>query len=354
MGEIDRVFGGDIIDQPRERLVLVDLGQGAVARPVGRPRCAEEHPLAGVGDPQLRHGVEGQLEGVFLMARLAGVEVVGAGHHVVGGLVGVQIHIAVIALGRLADHFLAPGDAEPLGKLLRRLVIRQAVGGDTLARVARHAVPIADPAQAGGAVGPVAELLLDVGAARRRGEDALLAVDGQQVVGKIHALAAQFPHGGVLGKGIQAAEAQRVNGQVGAGIPLGKALFAEGDEPVVEHILGLGLHLAAGQSAVGKDLIGEQLARQQLAGVEHQGVVLAPEPHGVVARLIDPIAETQQTVGQLVLGLFGQNTAAAFAEGAQDVGVVDKVKIAAVETAADVVGLHGQQLFGLGGVAAGG
>ena len=50
----------------------------------------------------------------------------------------------------------------------------------------------------------------------------------------------------------------------------------------------------------------------------------------------------------------GQNTAAAFAEGAQDVGVVDKVKIAAVETAADVVGLHGQQLFCLGGVAAGG
>ncbi|MFQ9762269.1 MAG: hypothetical protein ACLRYE_03100 [Gemmiger formicilis] len=43
------------------------------------------------------------------MARLAGVEVVGAGHHVVGGLVGVQIDIAVIALGRLADHFLAPG-----------------------------------------------------------------------------------------------------------------------------------------------------------------------------------------------------------------------------------------------------
>ena len=50
----------------------------------------------------------------------------------------------------------------------------------------------------------------------------------------------------------------------------------------------------------------------------------------------------------------GQNTAAAFAEGAQDVGVVDKVKIAAVEAAADVVGLHGQQLFCLGGVAAGG
>ena len=179
-------------------------------------------------------------------------------------------------------------------------------------------------------------------------------MDGQQVVGKIHALTAQFPHGGVLGKGIQAAEAQRVNRQVGAGIPLGKAFFAEGDEPVVEHILGLGLHLSAGQPAVGKDLIGEQLARQQLAGMEHQGVVLAPEPHGVVARLIDPIAEAQQTVGQLVLGLFGQNTAAAFAEGAQDVRVVDKVKIAAVEAAADVVGLHGQQLFGLGGVAAGG
>ena len=47
VGEIDRVFGGDIINQPRECLVLVDLGQGAIARPVGRPRCAEEHPLAG-------------------------------------------------------------------------------------------------------------------------------------------------------------------------------------------------------------------------------------------------------------------------------------------------------------------
>ena len=224
MREIHRVFRRDIIKHRGEAFVLVDTGQRAVARPIGRTPLAVQRPLTRMADPELRRGCECELQRIFLIARLSGPEIRRACHQIARRFIGIKIYVLLITM-RGAAHKLKTRLYIEIGRIVpRRLVIRQAKGNHALARVARSAAAIADPAHERCAVGPVSELLLEVRASGGPCEKAFAAVYGQQIKHIVHAPFCQYPQLSVLRPGIEAGQAQQVDGQVSAGVPFRKAL----------------------------------------------------------------------------------------------------------------------------------
>jgi hypothetical protein len=89
---------------------------------------------------------------------------------------------------------------------------------------------------------------------------------------------------------VQREEADAVDRVVGGRVPLDEAVRLDVGEPALQALAAERLLLAAGAARVGEALVGERLPGQVLGGVEAQGVVLAPEPHHVVAGLVRPVA----------------------------------------------------------------
>ncbi|MNG06668.1 hypothetical protein D3C84_899240 [compost metagenome] len=99
-------------------------------------------------------------------------------------------------------------------------------------------------------------------------------------------------HPGISRQLIEGEQADVVDRVVGRRVPLDEAVAIDGIEPLRQTLCRDGALLLAAASRGQEALVGEQLAGQVLGGVEAEGMVLAPEPHHVVTRLIQPVAIT--------------------------------------------------------------
>ena len=88
----------------------------------------------------------------------------------------------------------------------------------------------------------------------------------------------------------QRQQADEVDRVVCGRVPLGEAFFFHRAEPLVETLLGQLRLLLSGPAGRGEGGVRPGQPGQELGDMETQGVVLAPEPHDVIAGLVDPIA----------------------------------------------------------------
>ncbi|MNH04837.1 hypothetical protein D3C79_641430 [compost metagenome] len=97
-------------------------------------------------------------------------------------------------------------------------------------------------------------------------------------------------HPGIFRQLIECKQTDVVDRVVGGRVPLDKAVPIDGIEPLCQALCRDGALLFAAAARGQETFGGEQLAGQVLGGVEAEGVVLAPEPHHVIAWFIHPVA----------------------------------------------------------------
>ncbi|MNQ46148.1 hypothetical protein D3C85_599560 [compost metagenome] len=152
-------------------------------------------------------------------------------------------------------------------------------------------------------------------------------------------------HPSIFRQLIERKQADVVDRIVGRRVPFDEAVPIDGIEPQRQALRRDGTLLLAAAARGQEALMGEHLAGQVLGGVEAEGMVLAPEPHHVVTRLIQPVAITEDGAahpsphgGLEVLALMAL----------PDPEQRDQGKVGAILAGADPCQGIEQQLIGLG------
>ena len=303
VGEVRRLRIG-VEGDDRQRPVVMQARQRPAAAPEGRPREAADQPLARVVDPDLRVRVvaDAGVQHRLLIAPQAGAVGGERADREMAALVVVERGEAALALDIGPFEVGRPIPERQLGKAVRRHqamvadVERQERQGLDLAAVPAAAPE--HPGDAGELQGARRAQRVLVAAPLRGREQALMAGMGDDLQQPLDRGLGAVCDLGLAGERVQRAQALEVDREVGCRVPLGHLAGLEMIEPADQALAPGGALLAAGSPGAGEDGVGEQAAGEIAGGMEQQGVVLAVEPHHVVARLVEPVAEARASRGR--------------------------------------------------------
>ncbi|MNN10433.1 hypothetical protein D3C81_1233550 [compost metagenome] len=264
--------------------------QYAVAGPVGGALFTAGFGFAGVVDPELGVVTGGELHihQMLLMAALTGMVVDAAGE---------------------ADARLLPDDYLAASRLIagrQRALLQGRVavgleGGLIVAGTEQRqggalaVIPAAAPGHVavGRQLGEHAgQQLLLVDSSHGAGGNPGLIMQGAEQHQPIDECLGALAHPGIFRQLIECKQTDVVDRVVGRRVPFDEAVPIDGIEPQRQALRRDGTLLLAAAARGQEALMGEHLAGQVLGGMEAEGMVLAPEPHHVVTRLIQPVAIT--------------------------------------------------------------